>query len=53
MVGSGGGWEYSSKGSLYFSASVSNFSGRNGNSSIRACMFDVSLFRLMKLYRSL
>ena len=44
MLGSGGGWEYSSRGSLYFSVSKSNFSGRNGNSFVISCMFSVSLF---------
>ena len=31
MLGSGGGWEYSSRGSLYFNVSKSSFSGRNEN----------------------
>lgn len=33
ILGSGGGWEYSYSGSLCFNASISNFSGRNGNLS--------------------
>ena len=53
MFGSGGGWEYSCKGSLYFRISVSSFSGRNGNSFVILCMSSVSLFWLMKLYISL
>ena len=47
-MGSGGEWEYSSRGSLYFSVSKSRFSGRYGNSFLISCMFMVSLFCLMK-----
>ena len=53
VLGSGGGWEYSSKGLLYLSVSMSNFWGRNGNSFVISCMFSVPLFCLMKLYISL
>ena len=53
MLGSGGGWEYSYRGSIYFNGYVSNFSGKNGNSFVIQCMFSVSLFCLMKLYISL
>ena len=53
MLGSGGGWEYSCSGSLHFNASISNFSGRNGNLFVIACIFGGSLFCWMKLYKSL
>ena len=32
MLGSGGGREYSGKGSLHLRDSISKFSGKNGNS---------------------
>lgn len=51
-VGSGGGWEYSHNGALYFNASSSSESGRNGNSFFRMCMLVGSLF-LMRIYSSL
>ena len=48
-MGNGGGWEYSCRGSLYFRVSLSNLSGRYGNSLVIVCRFSVSLFCLMKL----
>ena len=51
-MGGGGGCEYSWSGSLHFSASTSNFSGRKGNFSVIICVFIGVLF-LMKLYSSL
>lgn len=51
-LGSGGGWEYSFKGSLHFYVSMSKFWGKNGNSFVISCMVSVPLLRLMKLYMS-
>ena len=53
VLGMGGGCEYSCNGSLCFSASVSNFSGKKGNLFVISCMFIGSLLCLMKLYSSL
>ena len=53
LLGSGSGWEYSHRGSLYFNVYVSNFSRKNGNSFVIHYMFSVSLFCLIKLYISL
>ena len=44
MWGSGGGWEYSFIGSLYFSISKSRVSGKNGNSFVIIFIFIGSLF---------
>ena len=49
VLGGGGGWEYSSKGSLYFNVSMSSLSGKNGNSFFMSCMLGVSLLCIMKL----
>ena len=53
VVGGGGGCEYSWSGSLHFSASVSNCSGKKGNLSDIVCMVSGVLLCLMKSYSSL
>ncbi len=53
MLGTGGGWEYSCRGSLHFSVSLNKFSGKNGNFSNIAWRLGGSLFCLIKSYISL
>ena len=44
VLGRGGGWEYSSSGALYFSASSSSLPGRKGNAIFIVWMSVGSLF---------
>ena len=53
VLGSDGGWEYSSSGSLHFNDSVSRFSGKKRNLFFISCIVSGSLFCLMNSYSSL
>ena len=44
MLGSGGGWEYSCRGSLHFRDSLSSVSGKKGNLLVSVCMVIGALF---------
>ena len=53
VLGNGGGWEYSCKGSVHLKDSMSSSFGKKGNLSVNICVVSGALLCWMKAYSSL